>query len=210
MSDEEHASAPHWSETWRGVEGQVPAGPAGYGAMIDTLRTFLDDVAAASPDEAIVAALTQDMAGWSSKLRPLAVPEAERIFAHRRDLPGRGQTMSPQLFIDEASAESVRGHVTFGDYYLGGNGAVHGGAIPLLFDEILGRLSNAGTQKRSRTAFLHVDFRSITPIGKRLQIRGWFEYEEGRKRLLKADLRDGDTLCAEAEGLFVELRPGQP
>ena len=34
--------------------------------------------------------------------------------------------------------------------------------------------------------------------------------EQGRKRLLRGTLRHGDTLCAEVEGLFVVLLPGQP
>jgi hypothetical protein len=33
---------------------------------------------------------------------------------------------------------------------------------------------------------------------------------QGRKRLLRAQLNHGDILCAEAEGLFIELRPDQP
>ena len=32
----------------------------------------------------------------------------------------------------------------------------------------------------------------------------------GRKRVLRGTLRDGDTVCADAESLFVALRPGQP
>ena len=188
---------------------QAQADSPEYGRMIEALRGFLDSVAAARPDDATVGALADDLDDWSRKLRPLAVPERDQLFAHRHDLPGRGQTMAPALFVDSGDSGSVEGHVTFGRYFLGGNGAVHGGAIPLLFDEMLGRLANAGDRRPSRTAYLHVDFRSITPVGERLTVRGWFAGEEGRKRLLRGELRHGDTLCAEAEGLFVELRPGQ-
>jgi hypothetical protein len=37
-----------------------------------------------------------------------------------------------------------------------------------------------------------------------------YEREEGRKRFLTGWVRDGDVLVAEAEALFVALRPGQP
>lgn len=181
-----------------------------YGAMIDHLRHFLDSVAAAKPDAATIAALAADLRGWSDRLAPFAVGEQEQIFAHRHDLPGRGQTMAPALVVAEGDDRSVRGTVTYGRYYLGGNGAVHGGAIPLLFDEVLGRLANSGQRPRARTAYLNVDFRSITPVGVTLDVRGWFVREEGRKRFVRAELRHGEILCAEAEGLFVELRPGQP
>jgi acyl-coenzyme A thioesterase PaaI-like protein len=183
---------------------------AEYGAMIDQLRLFLDRVAAASPDKATTNALAGDLRDWAERLEPLAVPERDQPWAHQRHLPGRGQTMAPRLVVESGDTQSVSGHVTFGRYFLGGNGAVHGGAIPLVFDEILGRLANTGDRRPSRTAYLNVDFRSITPVGARLSIRGWYVSETGRKRLLRAELRHGDTLCAEAEGLFVELKPGQP
>ncbi|GAB1814882.1 hypothetical protein MUNTM_39210 [Mycobacterium sp. MUNTM1] len=70
-------------------------------------------------------------------------------------------------------------------------------------------LCNAGGRAAARTAYLHTDYCSITPVGCELDVRGWFVSEEGRKRVLRAELHHGDTLCAEAEGLFVELRPDQ-
>jgi acyl-coenzyme A thioesterase PaaI-like protein len=197
-------------DTWRRPGVADPGGGAAYGPMIEALRDFLDKVAAAKPDEPTLVALTEDLRSWSARLAPMAVEEREQIFAHRHDLPGRGQTMAPALVILEGDANSVRGRVTFGRYFLGGNGAVHGGALPLLFDEVLGRLANAGGRARSRTAYLHVDYRSITPVGAELEVRAWYVSEEGRKRLIRAELRHGETLCAEAEGLFVALKPGQP
>ena len=196
--------------SWRQPGVADPGGGAEYGLMIETLRDFLDKVAAAKPDAATLAALTGDLGSWSQKLAPLAVPEQQQVFAHRHDLPGRGQTMAPALIVTDGDENSVRGTVTFGRYFLGGGGAVHGGAIPLLFDEILGRLANSGGRTRSRTAYLHVDFRAITPVGAELAVHAWFASEAGRKRLLRGELRHGETLCAEAEGLFVALKPGQP
>ena len=54
------------------------------------------------------------------------------------------------------------------------------------------------------------DFRAITPVNAMLDVRAWLASDEGRKRLLRGEIRHGATLCAEAEGLFVALRPGQP
>jgi acyl-coenzyme A thioesterase PaaI-like protein len=158
----------------------------------------------------MASALALDLRRWSDDLSKSAVPEREQVFARRLDLPGRGQTMAPCLRVLDGDANTVRGAVTFGRYFLGGGGAVHGGAIPLLFDEVLGRLASAGGRTRARTAYLHTDFRSITPVGVDLSVTAWFVSEQGRKRVLRGELRHGDTLCAEAEGLFVELRPGQP
>ncbi|WP_199778573.1 MULTISPECIES: hotdog domain-containing protein [Mycobacterium avium complex (MAC)] len=178
--------------------------------MIAALRDFLDHVAAAAPDTSTIVALKQDLRGWADCLAQSAVPEQRQIFARRLDLPGRGQTMSPNFIPTAGDHEKVEGSVTFGRYFLGGGGAVHGGAIPLLFDEVLGRLASSGDRAPARTAYLHTDFRSITPVGEELAVRAWFVSEQGRKRVLRAQLTHGDTLCAEAEGLFIELRPDQP
>jgi acyl-coenzyme A thioesterase PaaI-like protein len=196
--------------TWQEPTVRSPGGGAEYGDMIAALRDFLDDVAAAAPNTATTVALTQDLKGWSDRLAQAAVPERRQLFARRLDLPGRGQTMAPNFIPTAGDHTSVEGTVPFGRYFLGGGGAVHGGAIPLLFDEVLGRLASSGDRAPARTAYLHTDFRSITPVGEELAVRAWFVSEQGRKRLLRATITHGDTLCAEAEGLFIELRPDQP
>ena len=47
-------------------------------------------------------------------------------------------------------------------------------------------------------------------MGVTLDIRSWFVSEAGRKRLLRAELRHGEMLCAEAEGLFLGPRSEAP
>ena len=189
--------------------GRRPA-PEGFLDMIEALRRFQDDVTAAAPPAELIEEVTRSLTGLSEQLRPHAVAERDQLTGHQTDVPGRGQAMSPMITIEEADEQHARGHVTFGRFYLGGNGAVHGGAIPLMFDELLGRLANSGGRVPSRTAYLHVNFRSITPVGRELRLEGRFDREDGRKRFLVGELYDGDTLCADADGLFVQLRPGQP
>ena len=181
-----------------------------YGELIGTLRTFLDHVAAARPDEGTITKLSADLSEWIARLAPQAVSEREQLFAHRLDLIGHGQTMVPAFIATRRARNRVEGTVRFGRYYLGGNGAVHGGAVQLLFDDVLGRLANSGDRSGSRTAYLHTDFHLITPVGPQLSVRAWFVSEEGRKRLLRGELRHGETVCATTEGLWVALRPGQP
>jgi acyl-coenzyme A thioesterase PaaI-like protein len=201
---------------WRapGLPAHPDADTADYGRswerLSDALSGFLDDLAESLPGQEVVETLAESLEAWSGKLKPFAVPERDRVFGRRTDLHGRGQSMSPKIVVTRADDQSVSGTVRFGPYYLGGNGAAHGGTIPLMFDEVLGRLANSGGRAPSRTAYLHTDFRSITPIGPELALRAWFVSEEGRKRVLRATLHHGDVLCAEAEGLFVALRAGQP
>lgn len=183
---------------------------AAWGALVTELHTFQDLLAGAAPDASEMAALAADLSAWSARLHATQVAEDGQVFGRRPDLPGRGQTLVPWILVDEEGPNSLVGRVTLGRFYLGGHGAAHGGAAPLLFNDVLGRLANADGRARARTAYLHVDFRTIAPIGKELTVRAWIEREEGRKTLVRGDLRHGDVLCADAELLCVRLLPGQP
>jgi acyl-coenzyme A thioesterase PaaI-like protein len=184
--------------------------PDGFLDMIESLRELQDRVTAADPPADLVADVTKSVTELSARLAAHAVDERHQLVGHLPDVPGRGQTLVPPFVLDELDEQHARAHVRFGRHYLGGNGAVHGGALPLVFDELMGRLANTGDRKPSRTAFLNVDYRAITPIGAELRVSAWFEVEEGRKRFLRGAIHHGETLCAEAHGLFVELLPGQP
>ena len=99
----------------------------------------------------------------------------------------------------------------FSRFSVGGNYAVHGGVLPLLFDSVFGMVIHAAGRPISRTAFLHVDYRKVTPIDTPLIARGWVRDVEGRKAFVNAELRDRDEkLLAEANGLMIRLLPGQP
>jgi hypothetical protein len=181
----------------------------GFTRMVEALRRLQEDLTAASPPPALAAELTRTLNEAAARLRPFAVDEEHQIAGHCEDLPGRAQALIPPVHLHEMADTRVAGRVTFGRFYLGGNGAAHGGTLPLVFDELLGRLAGAG-RSPSRTAYLHVNYRNITPIGRELRIEATFDREEGRKRFVTGRLFDGDTLCADAEGLFVALLPGQP
>jgi acyl-coenzyme A thioesterase PaaI-like protein len=108
----------------------------------------------------------------------------------------------------DADVVEMRGH--FCRFHVGGNAAVHGGVVPLLFDHVFGMVVHAAGRPISRTGFLHVDYRKITPIDTPLGVRGHVTATEGRKAFVRGELFDGDTLLAEANALMVRLLPGQP
>jgi acyl-coenzyme A thioesterase PaaI-like protein len=181
-----------------------------FGAMIDGLRRLQDAVTAAAPPPEVSGRVAKQLESIVTALEPYAVDEWHQITGHRQDLPGRGQTMSPPVTVEEWDADHMRGRVTISRFFLGGGGAAHGGVPPLVWDEVLGRLANSGGRNRSRTAYLHVDYRSITPIGVELWIEAGFDRVEGRKRFLSGRMWNGEELCSEAQGLFIELRHEQP
>ncbi len=191
------------------AEPVEPAGGAGFGDLADGLRDFLDAFTAARPDDSTVTDLRADLARWTDRLATQEVPEADQAVARRVDLPARGQAMLPWFVWTVTEPERHVARARFGRWFLGGRMAAHGGAMTLLFDEVLGTFANAGGRSLSRTAYLHVDYRAVTPLDRDLELVTWWEREDGRKRFVRGELRDGDTVCAEAEALFVELRPGQ-
>jgi acyl-coenzyme A thioesterase PaaI-like protein len=180
-----------------------------FSAMMGALRTFLDGVTAAAPEPELVARITAALHGFTRELEPRTVSIDDQIAGQLHDLPGRAQALVPPLQLEEIGDGALASTVVFGRYYQGRGPAVHGGAIPLLFDELLGMLVERDGRPAARTAYLKVDYRAITPPDTELRIEGRLDRVEGRKRFAIGTLHAGDTLCAEAHALYVELRPGQ-
>lgn len=182
---------------------------ADYTGLTGDLAAFLDAIAGAEVTRADIAPMRETLRSWTAQLSQQQVGEFERPWGHWPDSVGRGQTLVPAFTEDTVAEHSATGRVTFGRYHVGENNAAHGGAIALLFDDFLGRMSNREDGGPARTAYLNVSFRALTPIGVELTLQGSVDRVEGRKRFLSARLMRGDVVCAEVEGLWIELRPGQ-
>lgn len=178
--------------------------------MLEASRRLLDAVAGADAPDDVVRAATASVRAACEALAPYEVDELRSPAGRHWELPGRGHPILTPFVPDFFSADELRGTVTFTRAHLGGGGAVHAGVIPLLFDEILGYLATRGGDRPpTRTAYLKVDYRSLTPLGATLTAEARIERIEGRKVFATGVLRDGSRVCAEANGLFVMLRPEQ-
>src|SRR4051794_6879668 len=197
-------------DPWRNRVARADRGGVGYAELIASTRAYLDALAAASIGSDDAAWLADQLRLVTAALERRAVDEDTAPIGTRLDLPGRGHPLLLPFVTDEWTGSTVRGRVVFGRFHLGGNGAAHGGTLPLLFDEVMGRLNSSGGRTAGRTAYLHVNYRNITPIGRELELDATLDRLEGRKRFITGRLRDADTIVADAEGLFVELLPGQP
>ena len=92
-----------------------------------------------------------------------------------------------------------------------GGGVAHGGVLPLIFDDNFGNVVYAAKRPISRTAYLHVNYRKITPINKPLVVEGRVDRHDGRKTFITGELRDADgNVLADCEALMLRLLPGQP
>lgn len=198
--------APHWQAWAYAAERESPHG---WTDMVARLAALQDAVAGTVPTAEVTGAVTALLAEAERLLEPFGVPATSQVFGRHLATPTRGQTFSPPVWIDGYQDGEFAARTRFGRFHCGSGGVVHGGAIALVFDDVLGRTSDLAVPERSRTASLTVDYRSLTPLETSLRVQARLVRQEGRKRIVHGELWDGDRLCAEASGLFVELLPHQ-
>jgi len=121
----------------------------------------------------------------------------------RSPLVGPANPVAPPLAY-EFHDDHVVAHGQFGAAYEGPPGYVHGGWVALAFDEALG-MANAISGTPGMTARLTVRYRKPTPLRTRLHLHARTERVDGRRITTVATLRAGDSVTAEAEGLFVVI-----
>jgi len=192
-----------------------PASPgAGFRNFVATMRTLQDLAVSADPGDDVWDEAAQRAAALVELLGPFQAGEGKAPAGRTPDLPGMGSLLLPPWTLTRYEPDGVEMRGSFSRFHVGGNSAVHGGVLPLLFDHMFGMISHAAGRPISRTAFLHVDYRKVTPIDTPLLIRGRVSRTEGRKAFVTAELVDAngpsEAVLAEGNGLMVRLLPGQP
>lgn len=198
------------------------AAPRPIERLASAVRALLELTVAAPLDEAAAneAAAT---------LEALAVELGQRAGPGRRSRGRPDETADPQAFFptspmtglenplappvriwtehaDDGGSPVVRGEVTFGVAYEGPPTCVHGGVLAALFDEVLGA-ANLAAGHPGMTGTLTVRYRQPTPLGVPLALEAVCRGHQGRKIRTWAGVYHGDVLTAEADGLFIAVRP---
>ncbi len=106
-------------------------------------------------------------------------------------------------------AERAYGSVQMGWAYEGPPGKVHGGFVAAVFDQFMGAAQLLGGQP-GMTSTLTTRYHIPTPLNTDLRLEGWLLRTEGRKTVIHAEMRAGDTLTASCEGLFIRPAGGMP
>ncbi|ORX03908.1 thioesterase [Mycobacterium triplex] len=193
-----------------------PATPCpGFGRFVEAMRRLQDLAVSADPADDVWDDAADRVVALTELLGPFqAQVEGQAPAGRAPDLPGMGSLLLPPWTLTRYGADGVEMTGHFTRFHVGGNYAVHGGVLPLLFDHMFGMISHAAGRPISRTAFLHVDYRKVTPTDVPLLVRGRVTSTEGRKAFVSAELVDArgsqETLLAEGNGLMVRLLPGQP
>jgi uncharacterized protein (TIGR00369 family) len=166
------------------------------------------------PELAAAAAVARELAGRLRKesrdLHEVASvddPEVgERWYS---PVYGPGNPVAPPMVADQTPDGRAEGRVTLGKPHEGPPGLVHGGVVATLLDHVLARAVRAAG-RGGLTATLTVTYRRPVPLGVALLATAELGAMDGRRTTaharLVAENAPGTTL-AEAEGLFVALRP---
>lgn len=182
-----------------------------YGRFVEAVRTLQDLTRGADAPDDVVTQAAELIEDVNHLLAPHDSDEWHSPSGRRMDLPNRGNIMQVPVHLKVTEGGRVVGTARFRRFHLGRNGAVHGGALALLFDSLLGFTAfTLGKRPRQRTAFLHVDYRKIALVERELQVDAGIDRVEGRKIFVTGRLLDGDDVLCEAEALFLTLLPGQP
>jgi acyl-coenzyme A thioesterase PaaI-like protein len=185
--------------------------PPELGRFVAAMRRLQDLTVSTDPENAMWATAAERMEDLCALLQEHQVPEGRAPAGRVIDLPGLGHPLLPPWTVTDFGPDGVTMEGLFTRSHVGGNNAVHGGMIPLLYDWHFGMIVSTAGLSPSRTAYLHVDYRNITPIDKPLTAYGRIAEIDGRKAFVTATMTAADgTLLTEANGLMVRLLPHQP
>jgi acyl-coenzyme A thioesterase PaaI-like protein len=189
----------------------VENAPPELGRFVAAMRRLQDLTVSTNPGGSLWGAAAAHLEDACALLDGHQVPETQAVAGRVLSLPGLGHPLMPPWKVVDSAPDGVTMTGHFTESHVGGNRAVHGGMIPLLYDWLFGMVVTAAGIRPTRTAFLHVDYRKITPIDEKLDARGAITEIDRRKVFVTATITGADgTVLSEANGLMVRLLPHQP
>jgi len=189
----------------------VEDAPAELGRFISALRRLQDLTVSTNPGGALWAEAAEHLESACAALDGHQVPETDVVAGRVLSIPGLAHPLMPPWTITGSGTGGVTMAGHFTEAHVGGNRAVHGGIIPLLYDWLFGMTVTAAGIRPTRTAFLHVDYRKVTPIDEPLEAHCSVTEIDGRKVFITATMTAaGGAVLSEANGLMVRLLPHQP
>ena len=116
---------------------------------------------------------------------------------------GQANPIAPPLTVRMQDDATVVGECTMRQIHEGPPGAVHGGWVATLLDQLLGH-ATAASGHPGFTAELTVRYRKPTPYGVPLTLRGRTDEVDGRRVRASAEIVVDDVVTAEAKALFLK------
>jgi acyl-coenzyme A thioesterase PaaI-like protein len=206
------------TEGLSGIEGSVADHVAAAREVGQALRRVIDRLTATSAPPEVLREAVARLAPIEDLLRPYE--QVVRTYTGTAEASGLGHDRaffdwSPLLGLANPLAPPIRawvegrtvvGQARFGIAYEGPPGCVHGGYIAAAFDEMLG-LTQSLSGQAGMTGTLTVRYRKPTPLHRELRLECTVDSVQGRKVLTSGRMYAGETLTAEATGLFISIQP---
>ena len=222
MTDEQTSATPsNRAEMLTLLNERVVSGQAQTGARVDlasATRSVIDELMRSTASDEAFERAAEMVAGAVALLRGQShgrgyLGVAEGSLANGREhfldfspFIGRLNPLAPPMTVEYADGSTVVATCTYGAAYEGPPGCLHGGFIAAGFDEVLGFAQGYAGQQ-GMTGRLEISYRSPTPLFREVRFVARMDRVEGRKIYTSATLSDGDRLCAEAQGLFISMKP---
>ena len=192
--------------------------------MSAAVRRIISSAVAAQLEDATVVAATETLESVADLLESVSGPDrlprtqpymesGPQDFFPTSPVIGFANPISPPVTITVVDGpgggpREIRGTVNFGYQFEGPPTCVHGGVIAEVFDELLGAASIVAGNP-GMTGTLTIRYRKPTPLRTDLRLEARCEQRDGRKITVRGAMFHGDVLTAEAEGIFVIVRPAQ-
>ena len=135
-------------------------------------------------------------------------PGSREAYLQQSPVRGRSNPIAPPADLETRErpdgSRAIAGRARLGMRYEGPPHGVHGGWVAALFDELLGAAQGLA-EAPGVTAILRVRFRHLTPVNEDLRLEAWIADQRQRRLVAKATCHAGDTLTADAEGIFMRV-----
>lgn len=181
----------------------------------EAVRRLMNASVLSNADATLMAEATEQINAIAGQLEDAGVREMMQLpdedSMRRGDRPyspviGAANPLAPPMTVTALADETVVGECTMHPIHEGPPGAIHGGWVGMLLDQLLGH-ATAASGNRGFTAELTVRYRRPTPYGVPLTLRGRTDGVDGRRVYTSAEIVVDDVVTAEAKGLFLTPSP---
>lgn len=196
----QHAQRHPLADATRRLIDEIRSTEAPDAVLKETLSAVEEAIALLAPHRGqggfAQALLADGAAAFESESDPM-------VFFANSPFIGRGNPLA--LPVEFSVRDGVvHGRGIFTGPYCGPPNFVHGGVIAGVFDELLGTV-NVVHEQGAMTGTLTVRYRQPTPLFEEIRMEGHQAGVDGRKVFAEGTMWHGDTLLAEAEGIFIRL-----
>jgi hypothetical protein len=188
--------------------------------LVAAARALIEKVAlldVSTADEDALEAIVAELDALNARMEPMpdfretglnGAPGWASYLTQRSPISGQLNPVAAPLHL-ESDGTITRGWAIYDGAYEGPPGTLHGGIVAGAFDELLG-VAQAASGTAGMTGRLTIHMRKPTPLRVRIDYEAGVEKVDGRKIFAWGRSTHAGALLCEADGLFIQPRPGSP